>query len=56
MWGFDNFKDIIEVLIITLTLGALGVFLPKYLEKILVNRKEKASINLACSELEKMWL
>jgi len=48
MWGFDNLKDIIEVLIIPLALGGLGVFLPKYLEKILANRREEAFIRSIC--------
>jgi len=54
MWGFDNLKDVIEVLIIPLALGGLGVFLPKYLEKIRSDHREEAFIKLICRELKEM--
>jgi hypothetical protein len=50
MWGFENAKDILDVLVVPLAIAALGIGLPRLIER----QKRESFFSLIQRELEEM--
>jgi hypothetical protein len=52
VWGFDNLKDVLEVIAIPLVIALIGIYLPKRLENAKSLAREQALTNLVRREIE----